>query len=448
MDVLAALLISLFFMISAVLNGFFLGFPLSISLIMFAFILHRRGFTWKRIYDMGIAGSKHGLPVVLTFILIGAITASWLAAGTIAYLVSLALQLLQPEFFLLSAFWLCCLVSFALGTSFGTCSTVGLVLIVLARSGHVDLSMTAGAIISGIYFGDRASPMSSALSLLSTLTKTNVYSNVGIMLRSSLVPFGLASIAFGILSPTQPLQSFNSTLPNLLAETFKLDWVVLLPAVLIFGLCILRFPVKKAMGISVVSAIAVACFFQGVAPLDIARQLVFGFSLPSSDALAGVFKGGGIFSMLQTSYIILVATAISGLFDQGGLLDSLRPFVAKAKTRTGLYARTLAVAILTAAFGCNQAISIIMTTETMQPIYAGHKLSASALVHDVSLAAFLVPGMIPWNIASLVPLTTLDQVGMASLPFNFFLIFGALYFLVQSVFMDKAELEIAEHAMK
>ena len=445
MDVLAALLVSLFLMLGAVLNGFFLGFPLSISLIMFAFILRRRGFNLAQIYNMSIAGSKHGLPVVLTFILIGAITASWLSAGTIAYLVSLALKLLQPEFFILSAFWLCCLVSFALGTSFGTCSTVGLVLIVLARSGNVDPSMTAGAIISGIYFGDRASPMSSALSLLSTLTKTNLYSNVGLMLRSSLLPFGLASIAFALLSPTQPLQSFNSTLPNLLAETFQLEWAVLLPALIIFCLCMMRFPVKKAMGISVVSALAVACFIQGVAPLDLAKQLFFGFSLPQNNALAGVFKGGGIFSMLQTSYIILVATAISGLFDQGGLLDSLRPFVAKAKTRTGLYARTLAVAILTAAFGCNQAISIIMTTETMQPIYAEHKRAGAALVHDVSLSAFLVPGMIPWNIASLVPLTTLNQVGMESLPYNFFLIFGALYFLIQSALTERSALEIFGH---
>ena len=427
MTILFCLIITLIMMLFAVTQGYFLGIPLSISLALFSFLLKKRGFSWSAILQMGINGSKRGSLVIQTFMLIGAITAGWLSSGTIAYLVSLAFKLLQPSFFLLSAFWLSSLVSLALGTSFGTCSTIGVVLMVLANSGQVNPYITAGAIISGIFLGDRASPMSSALYLLTSLTETEHYATVKMMLKTTIAPFLLASLAFGIISPSHPLHAYNTQLLSDMESTFHLSWPAIIPALLIFSLCIAKVAVKKAMSISIMAAWFIAFFYQGFTISQIFNHLIFGFYLPADHVLFAVFKGGGLLSMMQTSYIILIATAIAGLFDQGGLLDALRPFAAKAKSRIALYFNTLVVAFLSGAFGCNQAISIVMTTETMRPIYNSRGISSLELARDVSLTAFLIPALIPWNIASLVPLTTLGLSGISYLPYAFFLIIGVLY---------------------
>lgn len=142
--------------------------------------------------------------VVQVLIVIGLLTASWIACGAIPYLVRLGTLLIRPHVFLVCCFWLCAAMSFLLGTSFGTANTVGVVLITIARAGGVSIPMTAGAILCGIYFGDRSSPMSSSLLLLSTLSETRLYDNVRMGLASSAIPFALASGGYLLCSYGQP----------------------------------------------------------------------------------------------------------------------------------------------------------------------------------------------------------------------------------------------------
>lgn len=177
----------------------------------------RLGRTGREIGKMIADGLGKAWIVVQVLIVIGLLTASWIACGAIPYLVRLGTLLIRPHVFLVCCFWLCAAMSFLLGTSFGTANTVGVVLITIARAGGVSIPMTAGAILCGIYFGDRSSPMSSSLLLLSTLSETRLYDNVRMGLASSAIPFALASGGYLLCSYVSPLSAASGQMAEQLA---------------------------------------------------------------------------------------------------------------------------------------------------------------------------------------------------------------------------------------
>jgi NhaC family Na+:H+ antiporter len=162
MDFLIAIIIFAFSLIYSISKQISTIFPVILGMLAFSSVAYYRGYKLKAILGMLLRGMKKSLPLMPIFALIGMITALWRASGTIPFFVYYGTKILNPDYFILFSFLLTCFVSFALGTSFGTVGTIGIVLIVLAKSGNVDLYVTAGAVISGAFFGDRGSPLSSS----------------------------------------------------------------------------------------------------------------------------------------------------------------------------------------------------------------------------------------------------------------------------------------------
>lgn len=251
----------LLLLVGAAVFGLYLGWALMAGAILFTLDAKRHGRTWEQVGNMLAQGLKKAWIVVQVLLVIGLLTASWISCGAIPCLVRLGALIIRPHVFLLCTFWLCAVMSFLLGTSFGTANTMGVVMMTLARAGGVSLPMTAGAILCGIYVGDRCSPMSSSLLLLSTLTETELYDNVGMTIRSMLVPFVAASGGYLLCSVLSPLSAASTGLGEQLEAGFNLSPVVLLPTVVVFVLCLMRKPVKLAMAVSVILACLLAVFF-------------------------------------------------------------------------------------------------------------------------------------------------------------------------------------------
>ncbi|HAE42412.1 MAG TPA: sodium:proton antiporter, partial [Clostridiales bacterium] len=200
MDILIGMSITFFILIYSIFNGIFLGIPLLLGLFIFIFISWKRGFSIKDIMIMSYIGGKKAFVVLKILVLIGALTAIWMSAGTVPGIVYYGIQFMNPDLFILYAFLISSVVSLLLGTSLGTASTVGLALIVLAKGGNVDTNITAGAIIAGAYFGDRCSPMSSSAHLVANITGTHLYTNIRNMFKSSILPFALSVILYALIS--------------------------------------------------------------------------------------------------------------------------------------------------------------------------------------------------------------------------------------------------------
>lgn len=145
--------------------------------------------------------------LMMTMLIIGFITAAWQMSGTVTVFAYYGIKTITPSLFLLIAFLVSCLLSYALGTSFGVAGTVGIVFMTLARSGGVNPAITAGELMSGIFFGDRSSPVSSSANLVAGITKTDVLKNVKLMMKTGGLPLAATFILYAVLSIANPLKN-------------------------------------------------------------------------------------------------------------------------------------------------------------------------------------------------------------------------------------------------
>lgn len=423
----------LLLLVGAAVFGLYLGWALMAGAILFTLDAKRHGRTWEQVGNMLAQGLKKAWIVVQVLLVIGLLTASWISCGAIPCLVRLGALVIRPHVFLLCTFWLCAVMSFLLGTSFGTANTMGVVMMTLARAGGVSRPMTAGAILCGIYVGDRCSPMSSSLLLLSTLTETELYDNVGMTIRSMLVPFVAASGGYLLCSVLSPLSAASTGLGEQLEAGFNLSPVVLLPTVVVFVLCLMRKPVKLAMAVSVILACLLVVFFQRMPALELAKTLVFGYHLPETEPLSTILHGGGLSSMVTSIVIVTSSCAIAGIVEGTDLTARLGGRTGGGHLKT--YQKTLVTGFVTAAIGCNQTIAIVLTHAVRKDAY--QTLGNQAFARDMSFAGTLAPVLVPWCIAAYTPTSQLDVHGLGWMPFAFWLWFMLLWQGVYAWRMDR-----------
>ena len=195
-----------------------------VGIAAFAALGLRRGMTVRAMWDAAWEQGRKMCCVIVIYMLIGAITALWRSAGTIAFFIYHGLRIITPQLFLLVTFLLTSFISYALGTSFGVVGTLGVILMALARSGGVSVAITAGTIVAGAYFGDRCSPASSSATLVAAATDTKLYDNLHMMHRTGWLPYLVSLAAYAALSVTHPLAMVDSGVLDQLSGTFSLSW--------------------------------------------------------------------------------------------------------------------------------------------------------------------------------------------------------------------------------
>jgi Na+:H+ antiporter, NhaC family len=418
MDLVLTLLCSFILLVVSVTQGVFVAYPLLVAMGLLVGVLMRRGFAFKSLMQMAWVGSRQSVPVFSVLLLIGGVIAAWMAAGTVPAIVYYGIQLINPSYFILSAFVLTSLVSLLIGTSFGAAGTIGLALMIMAKGSQVDPHLIAGAIISGAYVGDRCSPMSSSANLIAGVTHTDLYANIRKMWRTSWLPLLVSALLFGWVSWLNPVQVSDQAFSQHIRQTFQMSWIDLLPALTIVGLSWARVEVKKSMVVSMGVAGAIALFYQHYSLLELLKFILLGFKLESSHPLSAILTGGGIVSMLRVTLVVVISTAFVGIFSGTRVLTNIETLLHKAKTRSDFFLSTCIVGAGAAAFGCTQTIAILLTQQLVEKKYRerGH----DKLAIDLENTVVVISPLIPWNIAGLVPATIL-MTDPGFIPFAFYL---------------------------
>lgn len=384
---------------------------LSFGLLLFSAYALYKGFSLKNIAEFWRKGFSTVGNVVLILMLIGMLTGTWRAAGTIAYIIEIALPFVNPAVFTLCVFLLCAVVSMLLGSSFGTASTIGVILLLLARSAGIDEVIVGGAMLSGSYVGDRCSPLSSSAALVCAVTGTNIYDNIKGMMKTGAVPFALCCVLYAAISYFLPVHSATLASTHF-EQAFTLSPWALLPVFVVFFLPFFRVGVKKVMGLGIVSA-AVVCFFvQGQSAADIAKTLVLGFSAPAGFEL---FSGGGMQSMVTVSCIILLSSPYAPLFHATELVSSLEHGIKKLGRRIGSFRTLSLVSILMGMISCSQMLTVLLAAQVSEKLYKKREDMAIPLENS----AILLPVLIPWNISGGVP-CSIVEVSTAAMFFAFY----------------------------
>lgn len=378
-------------------------YALCIGLLIFCGYALKRGFTLGDVVGMCIDGVKTASNVLLTFLLIGVLTAFWRMAGTIPVIVCYAGALIRPSLFLLMTFLLNSLVSALTGTSFGTAATMGVICATMGQAMHIPAVLIGGSVLSGAFFGDRCSPVSTSALLVAELTNTSIFDNIRGMVKTAVVPFILSCVIFGIVGRLIPYEQTSMDLSAVFGQAFRLHWTALIPAVLIMLLSAFRFPVKKAMLLSILSAIPVCLLLQGQTVWDLVRCVLLGYSAENPE-VGAMMNGGGVLAMLRVTAIVCLSSAYSGIFRKTGLLGGVQSGILAMSRRISPFGATIVTAVLTAAVGCNQTLSIILTKQLCEDIVPDNR----ALAIDLENTAVVIAPLIPWAIAGAVPLASVN----------------------------------------
>ena len=397
-------------------TGIVYDFPLLVALIagwlLFFDYGLMRGFDMRELCRMSTRGLYDVMPVLWLFVLIGALTASWRGAGTIPAIICWSTQMVGPSTMVPASFLLCCVMSLLTGSSFASAATTGVICMAIASSMGANPVLTGGAIVSGCFFGDQCSPMSSSASLVAGITGTNLLSNVSRMMRTGVVPFacclGLYSLLGVLLAPQTDLSQSIALSGTEALRSFVLEPVVFIPVVVVFALCLLRVNVRWTIVASLAAAIIIEVFVQGMGPQEVASTLIYGYHA-ADPQVARLADGGGVLSMAELSVIVAVASTYAGLFEGTGLLAGLESTVTALARRTTPFVGVLATSVFTAVVACDQVLAIMLVRQLCD----GCERASSALALDMESSVTLIPALIPWS-TSCVGIVAFTGMPMAS----------------------------------
>ena len=361
-----------------------------------------RGFTLKELLSMSLQGVRTTKNILITFLLIGMLTALWRAGGTIAAIVCGCSGIIHPRILLLLAFLLNCLVSFLTGTAFGTAATMGCLCMTMAAAMGLNPIAAGGAVLSGVFFGDRCSPVSTSALLVADLTGTDLYRNLKSMFRTAGVPFALSCLIYGVWGLLMDTGSGSAMdIQTLFASEFAMPAAVLLPAVLVLILAIFRVNVKITILASVLAAAGVCLLYQKADLWEVLRWCVAGFEAKNPE-VGPMINGGGLVSMLNVTAIVCISSCYAGIFRETGLLEPVSGLIGKLAQKLSAYTVVLIVSAVTGAVACNQTLSIMLTRQ----LCAGVEPDREKLADYLENSAVIIAPLIPWSIASRVPLAS------------------------------------------
>ena len=368
--------------------------------------------------------------ILLVFILIGMITALWRASGTIAFIVYMGSKLISPSILIFLTFLLCAILSVLIGTSLGTAATMGVICVSIGKTMGVNPYYVGGAVLSGIYFGDRCSPMSTSALLIAELTKTNLYTNIKLMIKTSVIPFVVTCLFYLLLGFKSTISNISVNVTEIFKQNYNLNIIVIIPAILIVILSILKINVKKTMLVSIVISFIIAIFIQRDSIVALINYCIFGYHHPN-ERLNLMMKGGGILSMVNVSLIVGISSSYSGIFKETKMLVSLKKYLKDFSKKTSSYFVIFLSSIISGAIACNQSLGTILTNELCGELVEKQKM---AIILENTI--ILLVGLIPWNIAMEVPLKAID-VGIMAGVYAFYLYFLPLWNLILGVIEER-----------
>lgn len=402
-----------------------------VYILLFIYGLFRK-FSFKEMIRMSLKGMSKVKNILLTFLLIGMLTAAWRASGTIAVIITYCSGLLKPSIILLASFLLNAGISFLTGTSFGTVATMGVICMTLSRTMHVNPVLTAGSILSGIFFGDRCSPVSTSALLVSEVTGTDIYKNIRQMLLYGAIPFAISCLIYFLLGLFTSHGEAGMDVKALFTSVFTLHPLALLPAAVILVLSLFKVKVKLTMILSILTAVPLCLFIQKIPPLELCRLLILGYEAPVAE-VGAMLNGGGLISMVRVTCIVCLSSSFSGIFEGTHMLDGVKDRIARLGKKTVPFGGIALVSIVACAISCNQSLAIILTnqlTDTLQP----DKEKRAIALED---GPVVIAPLIPWSIAGAVPVEVLGAGPLCLFFACYLYLLPVVHFLIDTIRQKK-----------
>lgn len=388
--------------------------PLVIGLAITSVVGISLGLTWSDIKE-GVFHVIHvALPSVSVLITVGMIIGIWIASGTVPSIIYYGLSTLSPQIFLAAAMVICAVVSVSLGTSWGSIGTVGLALMGIGEGFDIPMYWTAGAVVSGAFFGDKISPLSDTTNLASAVTGNDVFSHIKNMMPTTIPAMLIALIIYLVVGffvlDTQSV-SFEkiSGITTTLKDNFHISLWVLLPALIVMGLAIMKYPPIPALFTGVVVGAATAMIVQGQSLQSIFDYANNGYSISTGiEEVDSLLNRGGIQSMMWTISLILIALGFGGALEKTGCLTSIiNAIKSKVSSFAGTQTAAIGTALATNLVAGDPYLSVALPGRMYSPVYRGMGYSTLNLSRAIEEGGTLMSPLIPWNAGGAFVITAL-----------------------------------------
>ncbi len=403
-------------------------------------IAYITGVRWKEMETSIVRSISSAMPAILILFLIGALAGTWMLSGVVPLLIYYGLELLNPKIFLFAAITISALVSLATGSSWSTIATIGIALMGIGRTLGIHDGLTAGAIVSGAYFGDKMSPLSDTTNLAPAMAGTDLFTHIRYMTITTWPSITLAMIAFLIIGFTlhYPVNHTDvAAVMTALRETFHLSaWLLIVPVLLIY-IIIRKVPAVPALLTGVLLGVVFALIFQPQVVRQVAHsggtyarsawiasmKAMFGpvDIATSSPIVTKLLATRGMAGMLNTIWLILSAMVFGGMMESGHFLIRISKSILKfVSNTTSLVASTVFTCIFFNITASDQYISIVVPGRMFAKTYREKGYKPELLSRTLEDAGTVTSVLIPWNTGCATQATVLGVPTLTYLPFAFF----------------------------
>ena len=434
-----AFLLFLATMILCLIKGLSIIWAMTIGFLAFFSAACIHGSKAGAVLRASLHGIRETTGVMIILLLIGCLTAAWRVSGVIAFFVYYGISQITPPLFLLLAFVLTLIISYALGTSVGTAGTAGVILMAIAHSGGVNELLAAGSICAGLYFGDRVSPVASSANLMAELTHTDLYGNVKRMLKTSIIPVAFCTLIYAILSFQNPLHSIDSSILTAITTDFHISFWLIVPVFIMLILPLFKIDVRLTIAASTLSACVLAVTLQGKDILLVLRACILGYH-PAASVLQNVWSGGGAFSMLEIIIVLLIASTYADIFKESGTLELLYNTVEKTMQKFGRTVTVILYSLISVGIFCSQLIASMMAVVLLEKPYRDRSISREDLALDLENSLIIFSDMIPWNMSCVAPLALLG-VGPIVILYNYLLFAIPLFYFAGNALQRRKNIQ-------
>jgi NhaC family Na+:H+ antiporter len=376
----------------------------------------RNKVSFSRMMEEVAENVKSTSSAILILLMVGALAGTWLISGIIPAMIYYGLQILNPTIFLAACLIICAVISIATGSSWTTAATVGIALIGIGDALGISLGMTAGAVLSGAYFGDKMSPMSDTTNLAPAMAGTDLFTHIKYMAYTTVPTFVITLLVFIIIgfSVNATGQADTSVMLTDIDKAFNINaWLFIVPAAVIV-LIIKKTPPLIALLAGTILAAVFALIFQPQVVAQVAgvesltgnsayKGILKAITVKTSVAtenptLQDLFTAGGMAKMMSTIWLILCAMVFGGVMDAIGALAKISNFMLNLfDSIFGLFASTVFTCIGLNVTASDQYLALVVPGKMYAKAYKSRGLAPENLSRTLEDSGTVTSVLVPWN---------------------------------------------------
>lgn len=423
-----------------------------LALVVVSSILMLHGFKLEEILKFFVDGCHSSMDVVLILMSVGAVIGTWIISGVVPTIIYYGLEILTPSAFLLTGFFLCCIVSFFVGSSYSTIATMGVAFLGIGMGLGINPGLTAGMVVSGALFGDKMSPFSDTTNLAPAAAGTNIYKHINSMLYTTIPAMIITIILYAIHSMRFSADAVEIELVEkintALVSNFNITPILLIVPVFTIFLIVRKIPPVIAMLMSSCFAIIMALIFQSniydfkTILNALGNGVSKDFGVPEVNRL---LNRGGIIAMMDVVAWTFLTLGLGEILRGAGVIDAFLTRLLKiVKKPRGLVLSTLLFSLVTACLTASQYLAILLPGQLMRDAYTKFKVDKRVLSRTLEDGGTMFSFLIPWDTAGIYTSSVLGVSVLSYAPYAYLLlaspIIAAIYaFTGFAIFKDESQ---------